>query len=190
VRDIAIAHGFDAAGIAELRPSDHAALYREWIEAGHHGTMAYLARPDAVEARLDPATRFAGLRSALVVALHYDASDDGAARDASRGIIARYARGRDYHRVLKKKLLAVLHAIEREAGRDLPLARAYVDTGPVLERELARRAGLGWFGRNTMLLHPRRGSYFFLGALLLELDLEPSEPFDRDHCGTLHRVHR
>ena len=184
VRAIALDHGFDAAGIAEIRPSDHAAFYRAWLAAGRHGSMDYLAREDAVAARLDPAERWNGVRSALVVAQHYDTDVDDGENDASRGVIARYARGRDYHRVVKKKLLAVLRDIEREAGRELPLARAYVDTGPVLERELARRAGLGWQARNTMLIHPRRGSYFFLGTLLLELDLEPDAPFERDHCGT------
>ncbi|MFW6202003.1 MAG: tRNA epoxyqueuosine(34) reductase QueG, partial [Gemmatimonadota bacterium] len=104
--------------------------------------------------------------------------------DPSRGVVARYARGRDYHRVVKKKLLRLLRAIEDELGRELPAARAYVDTGPVLERELARRAGIGWFGRNTMLIDPRRGSYFFLGTLLLELELEHDEPFDDDRCGS------
>ncbi len=184
VKAIATEAGFDAAGIAALRPSDHAAFYEAWIDAGMHGEMVYLARPDAVHARTDPPSRFEGLRSALVVALRYDPEDDGAAADPSRAVIARYARGRDYHRVLKKKLQQVLRRIEAGVGHPLPLARAYVDTGPVLERELARRAGLGWFGRNTMLIHPRRGSYFFLGVLLLELDLEPDAPFERDHCGT------
>jgi len=115
--------------------------------------------------------------------VRYDATADGSPDDPSRAVIARYARGRDYHRVMKKKLLLLLHRIEQETGRTLERARAYIDTGPVLERELALRAGLGWFGKNTMLLHPKRGSYFFLGALLLELDLEPDVPFEKDHCG-------
>lgn len=112
--------------------------------------------------------------------------DRGRSAPATRpdvGIIARYARGRDYHKVMKKKLLELLTWIEGEVGRELPAARAYVDTGPVLERELARRAGFGWFGRNTMLIHPRRGSYFFIGTLLLELELEPDAPFEADRCG-------
>ena len=104
--------------------------------------------------------------------------------DPFRGIIARYARGRDYHKVMKKKLVELLRWLEGEVGRELPTARAYVDTGPVFERELARRAGLGWFGRSTMVIHPRRGSFFFLGALLVELDLEADAPFEADHCGT------
>jgi epoxyqueuosine reductase len=79
--------------------------------------------------------------------------------------------------------LALLAQLEAEVGHELPAARAYVDTGPVLERELARRAGLGWFGRNTMLIDPRRGSYFFLATLLVELELESDAPFEADHCG-------
>jgi epoxyqueuosine reductase len=185
--------GFDAVGIATVRPSDHAAFYRAWLAAGHHGSMAYLARKDAVERRLDPQ----GFRSAIVVALNYwtpDAYDEAGgndvvtdtshAPDPSRGIIARYARGRDYHKVIKSKLMALLRWLEAEIGRELPLARAYVDTGPVLERELAQRAGLGWFGRNTMILHPQRGSYFFLGSLLVDVELVADPPFERDHCGT------
>lgn len=176
--------GFDAAGIAPLRPSDHAAFFRAWLREERHGGMDYLARPDAVAARTDPTRRWPELRCALVVALHYDrpAHEDSDV-DPSYAIIARYARGRDYHRTVRTKLLGVLRRLEDEIGHALPLARAYVDTGPVLERELARRAGLGWFGRNTMLLHPRRGSYFFLGTLLLELELPADEPFEHDLCG-------
>ncbi len=98
-------------------------------------------------------------------------------------MIARYARGRDYHRVVKKKLKALGRRLEEIAARPVEW-RAYVDTGPILERDLARRAGLGWFGKNTMLLNPRRGSYFFLGVLLTDLELEPDAPFEADHCGS------
>ena len=175
---------FGMAGIAPVRPSDHAAFLRAWLDAGYHGDMAYLARPDAVERRLDP-TRWAGdLKSAVVVADFYPAEGEPADDDPRRGVIARYARGRDYHRVIKAKLRRVLRWLEAQVGRPLPVARACVDTSPVLERELARRAGLGWFGRNTMLIHPRRGSYFFIGVLLTELGLEPDAPFEADHCGT------
>jgi len=181
--------GFDLVGFTTLRPSDHAAFYRRWLAEGRHGTMDYLARPAAVEARLDPAARWPELRSAIVVGMNYFPGDDGAAgstagaADPARGVIARYARGRDYHKVIKQKLMRLLDRLEAETGRALPAERAYVDTGPVLERELARRAGLGWFGRSAMLIHPRRGSYFFLGALLVELEIEPDAPFDADHCG-------
>ncbi len=226
--------GFEAVGIARLEPSDHGALYRAWIERGLHGEMSYLARDDAVEARLDPRMRWPELRSAVVVAHHYgrpadspagsepsgarpgdeesggavvaaeDASSPGEADfegepppggdsassggatvgDPSTGVIARYARGRDYHKVVKKKLMKLLRWLERETGEALPTARAYVDTGPILERELGRRAGIGWFGRNTMLIDPRRGSYFFLGELLLPFELDYDAPFEADRCGS------
>ncbi|HEX7118805.1 MAG TPA: tRNA epoxyqueuosine(34) reductase QueG [Longimicrobiales bacterium] len=204
--------GFDLVGIAPVRRSDHGEFYRRWLAAGRHGEMAYLAREDAVARRLDPAAAWPELRSAVVVGHNYfpggagegkferearergvraagadapaSAREGDAAADPARAVIARYARGRDYHKVMKKKLLALLRWIEGEVGRELPAARAYVDTGPVLERELARRAGLGWFGQNTLLIHPRRGSYFFLGSLLLELELECDAPFEADRCGT------
>ena len=182
--------GFALVGVAPLRPSDHAAFYRAWLAAGHHGGMGYLARPDAVEKRLDPGAAWPELRSAVVAAYPYagrsaegEEGDDGAAADPARGVIARYARGRDYHRVLRRKLLRLRDWLAAESGRPLPAARAYVDTGPVLERELAQRAGLGWFGKNTMLIHPRQGSYFFLGVLLVELELAYDEPFTADRCG-------
>lgn len=181
--------GFDLVGITDVRPSEHAAFYRAWLAAGYHGSMAYLAREDAIERRSDATSAFPELRSAIVVGLNYYADTDPSASavadaDAERGIIARYARGRDYHKVLKQKLLALLSWLEGELGRELPHARASVDTAPVFERELAQRAGLGWFGRNSMLINPRRGSYFFIGTLLLDIELSPDAPFDEDHCGT------
>jgi epoxyqueuosine reductase len=171
--------GFDLVGVAPVRPSDHARLYIEWIKAGRHGDMTYLARADAVRNRLEPNPQF---RSAVVVALNYYSEINN--HSADRAIIARYAHGRDYHKVIKNKLLQLLRFVEQRIGGKLPASRAYVDTGPVLERELARRAGIGWFGRNTMMINPKRGSYFFLGTLLLQLELEYDAPFDQDHCGT------
>ena len=103
--------------------------------------------------------------------------------DSSRAIIARYARGRDYHKVVKPKLLELLAWLDGEVEGGVS-GRAYVDTGPILERDLARRAGLGWFGKNTMLINPRRGSYVFIGVLLVDVGLSPSQPFERDHCGS------
>ncbi|HUG40518.1 MAG TPA: tRNA epoxyqueuosine(34) reductase QueG [Longimicrobiales bacterium] len=183
IRAEALRLGFQRVGFTPLRTSDHAVFYRAWLERGLHGSMDYLARPDSAAARMDPAVRWPALRSAVVVAESY-ATSTSTSGGGGVGVIARYARGRDYHRVLKKKLMALLRFVEAETGRALPLARAYVDTGPVLERELARRAGIGWFGRNTMLIDPQAGSYFFLGSLLVPLELEYDEPFEADRCGT------
>ena len=184
VRRLGREAGFDEVGITDVRPSERADFYRAWIAAGRHGSMTYLAREDAVAKRLDPAAGFPELRSAVVVTMNYAQPVD--TTDAPTGVIARYARGRDYHKMMKQKLKVLLHRIESEVGRELPLARAYVDTGPILERELAQRAGLGWQGRSTMLVNPRRGSYFFIGTLLTELELTADPVFERDHCGTCH----
>jgi epoxyqueuosine reductase len=179
IKEAATQLGFDLVGIADVRPSENAQFYREWIAAGRHGTMSYLAREDAVARRLEPAP---DIKSAVVVALNYYTEGESESEDDA--IIARYARGRDYHKVIKAKLMSLLRSVEREVGREMPLARAFVDTGPVLERELARRAGIGWFGRNTMIVNPKRGSYFFIGTLLLDVELEADIPFAQDHCGT------
>lgn len=187
IRADARALGFDLVGIAPAAPSEHLPFYREWLDAGRHGEMGYLARPDAVARRADLRATLPDVRSVIVVGLNYFPGDDEAPeRDSGRGVVARYARGRDYHRVLKGKLLRLAERVEAHASGSVR-ARAYVDTGPVLERDLARRAGLGWFGRSTMLVHPRRGSWFFLGVLLLDLELGPDEPFEADHCGSCAR---
>lgn len=175
---------FDAVGIAPVHASEHAAAYHRWVAAGMHGEMAYLAREDAVAKRTDPALLVPSARSAVVVACNYfpEAEGDSTAADPARAVFARYARNDDYHDLLKQRLIALQEWINAEL---LPVGgRAYVDTGAVLERELAVRAGLGWFGRNTMLIRPRHGSYFFLGVVLLDVELAYDAPFARDHCGT------
>jgi epoxyqueuosine reductase len=187
IREWARAAGFDAVGIAPVRPSDFGEAYQRWVDAGFHGEMGYLAREDAVAKRRDPALAVPGARSAVVVARNYypDAEPAAEAEKPSRGIFARYARNDDYHDLLKERLIGLQERIGEEL---VPVnGRAYVDTGPVLERELAMRAGLGWFGRNTMLIQPGRGSYFFLGVILLDVELEYDEPFRQEHCGTCTR---
>jgi epoxyqueuosine reductase len=181
--------GFQLVGIAAPGPSGHAEFLRSWTERGFHGEMGYLARPDALDRRGDLRLTFGDVRSVVVVAHNYFQPDPpGIPEDPSRGVVARYARGVDYHDVLKTRLQELLVWI-REVARDRGLADdvrgyPYVDTGPVFERELGVRAGLGWFGKNTMLIHPGRGSYFFLGLLLLDLPLSPTAPFEADRCGT------
>ncbi len=179
--------GLEWAGVATLGRSGHVAHFRRWLAAGLHGRMAYLGRPDAVRRRADLARSLSGFESALVVAQSYaDSEPTASPGDPSRAIVARYARGRDYHLVLRDRLEELADRLENIAGRPYR-RRVYVDTGPLLEREVAMRAGLGWFGRNTMLIHPRRGSYFFLGVLLTDLPLTASDPFDEEHCGTCRR---
>jgi epoxyqueuosine reductase len=185
----AIRLGFQDLGIATPDESEHMEFFRSWLAQGMHGGMRYLSRPDTVSRRGDLKRTMAGVRSVIVVVQDYFQTDPpGVPEDASRGVVARYGRGRDYHQVLKTRLQDLLGWL-RQRAVELGLVEevegvAYVDTGPILERELGQRAGLGWFGKNTMLLHPRRGSCFFLGVLLVDLELPASAPFKTDHCGS------
>jgi epoxyqueuosine reductase len=177
VRAAAYGLGFDLCGIAALGPADTAQQFDAWLAAGYHGEMAYLARGAAH--RRDSGLAVPDATRAIVVALDYGGKEPD-------GSVARYARGRDYHDVMLERLGELHRWIEADTGRAIA-GKAYVDTGPILERDLARRAGLGWFGKNTMLINPRLGSFFFLGALLVALDLEPDVPFAAEHCGTCTR---
>ena len=170
--------GFDLAGIAALGPADSAHAFDAWLARGYAGEMRYLEGAGA-ELRRDSTRPAPGMRSALVVGLNYGGTQPS-------GPVARYARGGDYHVVIRAKLEAIGRWLALES-RVRARTRAFVDTGPVLERDLARRAGLGWFGKNTNLIHPRIGSFFFLGALFTDLDLAPDAPFEADRCGRCSR---
>jgi epoxyqueuosine reductase len=173
----AFALGFDLAGVAALGPADTAEAFDEWLGAGYAGAMDYLARGAAK--RRDTRLPRPGTTHALVVALDYGGREPS-------GPVARYARGDDYHDVMEGKLRELHARLERDAGRQIA-GKPYVDTGPILERDLARRAGLGWFGKNTNLLNPELGSFFFLGALVLDVELAVDTPFEADRCGTCTR---
>lgn len=176
--------GLSLVGITSPDRSLHGGFYRGWIGDGLHGEMAYLAREDSMARREDLRGTMDTVRSVVVVGQEYGQDDPpGLPGDRSRGVVARYARGQDYHEVLKGELLGLLGWLEGLVEGDL-VGRAYVDTGPILERELARRAGLGWFGRNTMMINPGLGSYFFLGVLLLDIELPFDAAFEEDRCGT------
>jgi epoxyqueuosine reductase len=178
--------GFELVGIAPAERPTHADFYLDWLKRGYNGEMAYLARDDAVERRLAPAEALPGARSIIMVALNYHTAGDGPADDPSRPVIARYARGIDYHTVFEERLGQLAAAIAGLCGDDIGM-RSYVDYGPVLERDHAQRAGLGWIGKNTCLIHPELGSYLFIGEIITDAELEPDEPFLPDHCGTCDR---
>lgn len=170
--------GFDLAGITTLGEPATRAHFDAWLDDGHHGEMGYLDGGGA-ELRRDARRPHPGATHAVVVAMSYGGREPG-------GAIARYARGDDYHEVLRERVRELHHWLERELGTSIN-ARPYVDSGPILERDLAQRAGLGWFGKNTMLINPRIGSFFFIASLLVELELEPDAPFEADRCGTCTR---
>ena len=179
VTALALALGFDLAGVARAEPGRHAAFLRDWLARGYGGEMAYLARN--VERREDPRRVLPGARSVIAVALVYD---PGARPEPSGSSIrvARYAGGDDYHDVLIDRVRALEAALSPLARKPVR-TRGYVDTGPVLERACAADAGLGWIGKNTCLIHPRLGSYLFLGVVLTDLALAPGAP-EPDHCGS------
>jgi epoxyqueuosine reductase len=173
----AYALGFDLVGITTLGPVGTAPAFDEWVAAGRAGEMHYL--PRGAEKRRDTRLPYDGAMSAIVVGMNYGGAEPP-------GPVARYARGDDYHDVMIGKLNALHAWLGEQVGAPVR-GKAYVDTGPILERDLARRAGLGWFGKNTNLINPRIGSFFFLGALLVELELPPSAPFEADRCGSCTR---
>ncbi len=169
--------GFDLVGITELGTPDSVEHFDAWLAAGYHGEMDYMER--GAELRRDARRPHPGATHAIVVGMHYG----GGTPD---GPVARYARGDDYHEVMRARLRELHAWLSAELGVAID-ARPYVDSGPLLERDLARRAGLGWFGKNTMLINPRQGSWFFIGALVVDIALPIDAPFDADRCGTCTR---
>ena len=179
--------GFTLAGVCDALPTSHEDHVRAWITAGRHGTMEYLQR--RIEERLAPETYVPGAASIIMVADRYhDGHRDRIDSDsAPRGRIARYARGRDYHKVMKRRLVQ----LARELGEILPdhHFRPCVDTAPLLEREHAMRAGLGLVGKNTLLIEPGVGSWMLLGGIVSTARLIPTSPKTErsDPCGTCSR---
>jgi epoxyqueuosine reductase len=170
--------GFDAAGIATLEPNAHAAQLDRWLAAGYAGTMTYLHRQAAK--RKEPQRIMPQATAAVVTLTNYFHPPT-----AEPVKVAQYARSEDYHGVLGQRLERLAAAI-RDTGPDVR-TRCYVDAGPVPERDLAQRAGLGWIGKNMMLIHPRVGSFTFIGVVLTDAPLASDLPFEADRCGSCTR---
>ncbi len=176
--------GFDLVGITSAEPSHHRDYLRKWLDEGQAGTMRYLA--NRFEERTNPAAYMPGVRSVVCVAINYHAKLDAAAPDRGEapGRIARYALGDDYHEVIKNRLHELADWLRTESpGAE---TRCAVDTAPIMEKELAVRAGIGWMGKNTCVIHPEVGSWILLGEMLTTLELPPDEPAI-DRCGTCTR---
>lgn len=182
IRAEALRIGFAACGVARLDPSVRGDALDRWIAAGFGGTMRYLHRQ--ARKRKDPATSTRGARSAIVLLENYAAPPEERPAPGDAFKIAAFARGMDYHVVMMGRLHILTEWLK---ARGVALAHAWVDHAPIPERELAERAGLGWIGKNTMLIHPRIGSYTFIGSIFTDLDLPPSEPLGADYCGTCRR---
>ncbi|MCX7700573.1 MAG: tRNA epoxyqueuosine(34) reductase QueG [Gemmataceae bacterium] len=210
IRENSRALGFSLVGIARAVEADDYALYRAWVEAGYAGEMGYLTA--SPESRRHPRSILPTVRSVVMVGMEYTETAGGSSPDSPLGArvtatasstqvapgtgpskqsktntrvpvkVSRYALGRDYHQVIWERLRRLLAWMKSEVPECE--GRVVVDTAPLLERDFARRAGLGWIGKNTMLINKRIGSYFFLGALLTNLELAPDPPHAATHCGT------
>jgi len=176
VKRRATALGFDAVGVTTLEPNAHAPELDRWLEAGYAGTMSYLQRQ--AEKRKDPRRIDPAAKIAVVTLTNYY-------HEPAQHGVAQYAWSADYHDVLGARLEKLATAIREVAPG--AMTRCYVDAGPVPERELAQRAGLGWIGKNMMLIHPEIGSFTFIGVVLTDADLAPDLPFEADRCGTCRR---
>jgi epoxyqueuosine reductase len=205
--------GFTLAGVISSQPPPHYNILESWLNADMHGTMNYLADERSRTHRADPKQILPECKSILVLAIPYSFhreareerkekpfkkllgtarqgrySDLGALSGSKKGHgqIASYALGDDYHDIIPPRLKLIVEFIEERLGYSIP-NRYYTDSGPVLERDLAQRAGLGWIGKNTLLINPKVGSTFFLAEILLGIELEPDDLLITDHCGTCTR---
>jgi len=184
IADLGRELGFARIAIVPIEEPRRHALYTSWLASGHAGAMAYLAAPEHVAARADLRSLLATARSLIVVALAYQRADPVPADALLRGRIARYARGEDYHLVMRDRLVALADRLAAAVGRPVA-SRPCVDSAPVLEREWAERGGLGFVAKNTMVIAPGLGSYVVLGELLVDAELAPTAPSElpRPRCG-------
>ncbi len=184
IKDRALALGFDACGIVRAAPlAEERARLLAWLAAGYHGEMDYMARN--TEKRADPTRLVPGSKSIVVVLLNYYPEKYYERPGEEIPRISRYALGRDYHRVMRRKLKQLLAWVNDELAP--AQGRVFVDSAPVLERAWAQRAGLGWTGRNSLLITREGGSYFFIGELVTDLELAYDVPEVKDYCGTCTR---
>lgn len=185
IKEEAARQGFLLCGITTPDPPPHLAAFTQWLADGRHASMQYLAEDRSIARRSDPRLILPDCKAILVLGIPY-ADPRSIPPDPNRGRVAAYAWGDDYHLVLPNRLKAIIQFIEAKVEHPV-VNRWYTDTGAILERDLAQRAGLGWIGKNSCLINPRRGSYFFLAEILLDLDLPIDQPFTTDHCGTCTR---
>jgi epoxyqueuosine reductase len=175
--------GFDECRVTTAEPPPHADTFREWLAAERHGTMGYLER-NAFK-RVEPTQVLSGAKSVIVLAAAYRAENESKTGLEKRGLIARYARHVDYHEVLAPRLKELTEYVNTLGGPDTK-SLWYVDTGPLLERDLAQRAGLGFAGKHTNLISRNLGNWFFLSEIITTLELAPDEP-EKNRCGSCAR---
>jgi epoxyqueuosine reductase len=181
VKEKARAHGFDFCGISTARRLDEEEKNLEtWLSKGFHGKMSYME--NHFDKRLDPTKLVPGAKSVITLLYNYYPGPEDTGGQVLK--VARYAYGHDYHFIIKKKLNAFFDAIRSEIGE--VNGRVFVDSAPVMERQWAAKSGLGWLGKNTLLINKKYGSYFFIAEVISDMDLESDGPI-RDYCGTCKR---
>jgi len=174
--------GFSLAGVTSSEPPTHYTAFESWLNADMHGTMNYLAEERSRIRRADPKQILPECKSILVLGIPYSFHRE----EKEHFQITSYALGEDYHEIIPPRLKLIVEFIEEQLGHPIP-NRYYTDTGSILERDIAQRAGLGWIGKNTLLINPKAGSTFFLAEILLGIELEPDPTITTDHCGTCTR---
>ena len=172
--------GFALVGVSPVKAPPHEESFAEWLRKGFGGELAYMKRTE--ELRRDPGKLVPGSVSVVSVGMNYQTPAKRTEPDGVKGWISRYAWGDDYHDIIKERLNKLLDLI-KEASSESVEGRAFVDSGPVLERDLAGVSGIGWIGKNTMLISPQKGSWFFLGELFLNIELAYDRPI-KDRCGS------
>jgi epoxyqueuosine reductase len=183
IRQHALELGFDDCRFTTAAAPDHTPQFQKWLAGGNNGEMTWLERN--AEKRIDPQKVLAGARSIITLAASYENSRSQSKTDDKKsGVVARYARFADYHDILGERLKALTEFVNRLGAETRSLW--YVDTGPLLERDLAQRAGLGFVGKHTNLISRRLGNWIFLSEILTTLELEPDAP-ERNHCGSCTR---
>lgn len=190
--------GFSACGISGVNLGEHPAYLKKWLDAGFHGDMQWMA--NNLEKRFDPSLLEPDTQAIVSVRLDYLPPETQAIKilgSADKAYVSRYALGRDYHKLIRKRLSKLAEQINQQI-EDTPelkaafpnfTSRAFTDSAPVLERGIAQQAGLGWLGKNCMLITPKAGSWFFLGELYINLPLPADKPFTKDHCGACTACH-
>jgi len=186
IKQIAAKNGFHRCGIAKAAPIGRVEFVRRWLDQGRAGSMDYLHRH--LSKRLDPRELLSGAKSIIVTLLSYNQRSEptpqvkSASSDVAQGRVAMYAWGDDYHEVIREKLELMMAAMREEIAESFD-AKICVDTAPIIEREWAAAAGVGWIGKNTLILNEALGSFTFLGLIVTTLDLQPDAPVE-DHCGS------
>jgi len=198
IKNLARELDFSACGISAIDLGEHPAYLKKWLDAGFHGEMQWMA--NNLDKRYDPSLLETGTQAIISVRLDYLPPETQAIKilgSADKAYVSRYALGRDYHKLIRKRLSKLAEQINQQIEETPELkaafpefnSRAFTDSAPVLERGIAQQAGLGWIGKNCMLITPKAGSWFFLGELYINLPLPADEPFIKDHCGACTACH-